>query len=345
MADTLERIAELAGVSRSTVSRVLNDDPHVRESTRARVLEVVERERFEPNRAARELASGRAGMIGVVISVDLAHLFSDPYFPLVLKGIHDAARSRDLVVSLWIVEEGDDPHAVNKIARGSMLDGAIVAAGATNDPTVAALRSTSKPFVLLGRPADDPTLSYVDVDNRAAAAAATAHLLGLGRRRIATIAGPRFSIAAIDRRAGYLDALTRVGIEPDPDLVFESDFSAASAVEGTRRLLEHEPDAIVAANDVMAVATMTELAAMGRWVPDDVAVVGFDDLPIAARANPPLTTVRQPIGQLASEALVALTELIHDPSSGPRQVVIPTELVVRASCGSTPDVADPAAPS
>ncbi len=334
MADTLERIAELAGVSRSTVSRVLNQDPHVRDSTRARVLEIVERERFEPNRAARGLASGRAGMIGVVISVDLAHLFSDPYFPLVLKGIYDAARSRDLVVSLWIVDAEDDPRAVNKIARGSMLDGAIVAAGATNDPTVAALCSTSKPFVLLGRPADDPSLSYVDVDNRDAAAAATTHLLARGRRRIATVAGPSFSIAAIDRKAGYLDALVRAGIEPDPDLVYESDFSAASAVVGTRRLIDHEPDAIVAANDVMAVAIMAELAAMGRRVPDDVAVVGFDDLPIAAQANPSLTTVRQPIGLLAREALGALTELIADPSSGPRQIVIPTELIIRSSCGS-----------
>jgi DNA-binding LacI/PurR family transcriptional regulator len=333
-AHTLERVAELAGVSRSTVSRVLNDDPHVRTSTREKILEVVEREGYVRNRAARVLASGRTGMIGIVISVDLAEVFSDPFFAALLRQLYSASRRRDLVVSVWLLEDRDDRKTVDLITRGSTLDGAIVAAGRIDDPVVAALNTTNKPFVLLGRPAEGQRLSYVDIDNRTAERNATAHLLRLGRRRIAHLAGPDFAVAAIDRKAGYLDALARAGIEPDSDLIHHGDFSAADAVSGTRRVMEHHPDAIVAANDVMATAAMGELAAMGVRVPEDVAVIGFDDLRASNRTTPPLTTVRQSISVLASEAVRTLTDLIEDPDLPPQQVVIPTELIVRASCGA-----------
>lgn len=331
MAGTLERIAELAGVSRSTVSRVINGDRGVRPATRARVLEVVEREQFEPNRAARGLASGRTGMIGIVMSVDLANLFSDPFFPVLLGGIHAAARDRDLVVSLWVVEEPDDPKTINQIARGSMVDGAIVVAEATSNPIVAALSTTDKPFVLVGRPPDHLDVSHVDVDNRSAGRAVTTHLLETGRRRIATITGPSRSLAAVDRRCGYLDALTAFGLEPRPELIHEADFSTAGAVEGVRALSHLEPDAIVAANDVMAMAALEELRGAGRRVPEDVAVVGFDDLPMAGRSIPPLTTVHQPIELLSSEAVRLLSDLVEDPSLAPQKVVIPTRLIIRAS--------------
>ena len=331
---TLERIAEIAGVSRSTVSRVLNDDPHVRDATRHSVLEVVEREGYVRNRAARGLASGRTGMRGIVVSVDLAHLFSDPFFGVLLKELYRASRSMELVVSVWLLEDAGDRKTINQITRGSIIDGAIVSAGRTDDPIVEALAASDKPFVLLGRPSADPRLSYVDIDNRRASENLTAHLLRLGRRRIANLAGPLFSVAGIDRLAGFHDAHTRAGVEPSSALVFETDYTARSAINGTRKLMAHQPDAIVAANDVMAVAAMGELRAMGLRVPEDVAVVGFDDLALAARAIPPLTTVRQSIRMLATEAVRALTDLVNDPSIPPQQVVIPTELIVRASCGA-----------
>jgi DNA-binding LacI/PurR family transcriptional regulator len=333
-AETLERVAELAGVSRSTVSRVLNDDDHVKASTREKVLEVVAREGYVLNQAARGLASGRAGTIGIVISVDLAHLFSDPFFAALLKALYSAARDRELVVSVWLLEDDGDPKTINQITRGSTLDGAVVAAGRTNDPIVEALSASNKPFVLLGRPANGASMSYVDIDNRAATRDATRHLLRNGRRRIAHLAGPEIAVAAIDRRAGYLDALEEAGIPLDLNLVHETDFTAADARIGTRRVMEHNPDAILAANDVMAMSAMSELAARGVRVPEDVAVVGFDDLAAASQADPPLTTVRQSIRLLASEAIRTLNALIEDRSIPPQQVVIPTELIVRTSCGA-----------
>jgi DNA-binding LacI/PurR family transcriptional regulator len=298
------------------------------------ILEVVEREGYIPNRAARVLASGRTGMIGIVISVDLVELFSDPFFAALLRELYGASRRRDLVVSVWLLEGSDDRKTIDLITRGSTLDGAVVAAGRIDDPVVAALSDASKPFVLLGRPAESQSLSYVDIDNRTAERNATAHLLRMGRKRIALLAGPDYAVAAIDRKAGYLDALARAGIEPDPDLIYDGDFSAADAATGTRRVMEHSPDAIVAANDVMAMASMSELAAMGVRVPEDVAVIGFDDLRAASRTKPPLTTVRQSISVLASEAIRTLTDLIEEPNLPPQQVVIPTELIVRASCGA-----------
>ena len=204
---TLERIAEIADVSRSTVSRVLNDDPHVRDTTRVKVLEVVDREGYEPNRAARGLASGRTGILGVVVSVDLAHLFSDPFFATLIREIYRAARSRELVVSVWLLEDAGDRKTINQITRGSLLDGAIVAAGRTDDPIVEALAATSKPFVLLGRPPNDHDLSFVDIDNRAASRSLTSHLVRLGRTRIATLAGPSISIAGIGVRDSALIVL------------------------------------------------------------------------------------------------------------------------------------------
>lgn len=331
---TLERIAAMAGVSRSTVSRVLNDDPHVKDATRLSVLEVVEREGYVPNRAARGLASGRTGMMGIVVSVDLVHLFSDPFFGVLLKELYTASRNMELVVSVWLLEDAGDRKTINQITRGSTIDGAIVAAGRTNDPIVEALGASNKPFVLLGRPSADPRLSYVDIDNRRASDNVTSHLIRLGRRRIATLAGPGTSVAGIDRLAGFHDAHARAGIEPTSDLIFETDYTASDAIEGVRKLMPHQPDAIVAANDVMALAAIGELQAMGLTVPDDVAVVGFDDLGAAARANPPLTTVRQSIRMLASEAVRALTNLVADPAIPPQQIIIPTELIVRASCGA-----------
>lgn len=330
---TLEQIAAIAGVSRSTVSRVLNNDPNVKASTRSDVLAVMARERFVPNRSARGLAMGRTGMIGIVMSVDLGNFFSDPFFAALLQATYAAAREHELVLSLWLPDGADHSGMIDQVARGAVLDGVILAAETATDPIVEELSESGKPFVLLGRSATHEDVSYVDVDNKAAARAATNHLLRLGRTRVATIAGPAFSVAGTDRLAGYHAALDAAGAKTDRSLIYEGDFGAASAVLGTRLLVTAGADAIVAANDVMAIAAIAELNELGIRVPEDVAVVGFDDLPAAREVDPPLTTVRQSIPDLATEALRVLTELIADPARPPARYVVATELIVRTSCG------------
>jgi LacI family transcriptional regulator len=331
---TLEEIAQLAGVGRSTVSRVMNNDPRVKPSTRERVLEIVRRERYQLNFAARTLASGRSEVIGAVVPMALESVFTDPFFPKFLEGVSSACDAADAMLMLWLALPETEQRKVDKVLGAGPVDGLIVAAHVVDDPLVEALRESGKHFVLYGRyPADD--VSYVTVDDRASACSVVSHLIRLGRQRIGTIAGPQHMFEARDRLAGYHDAVRDFGLQASPELVVEGDWSEASGYAAMRRLLAAEPDAVFAANDSMALAALRALTEQGIRVPEDIALVGFDDIPAAAAANPPLTTVRQPIRRLGEVAAQTLLELIEQPPGAPRRVILPTELVVRASCGST----------
>lgn len=331
---TLEEVAQLSGVSRSTVSRVLNNDPNVRETTRAKVLQIIEEQHFRPNLAARGLASGRTDVIGVVIPVGLSLVFTDPFYPLLLQGIADASRARDRFVMLWLAEPEYERQTIEQVVGRGVVDGVIVASGASEDPLVDSLLTTEKPFVMIGRHPSRSDVSFVDIENRDSARAITAHLLRLGARRVATISGPDDTIAGADRLAGFYDAMEDFGLAVDPALVVEADFSAQSGASAMLKLLEQRPDAIVAANDTMAIAAIREIQRAGLSVPDDIAVTGFDDIPDAAQTDPPLTTVRQPIRRLGSTAANSLMDLVADAGKRVREVILPTELVVRDSCGS-----------
>jgi len=176
--------------------------------------------------------------------------------------------------------------------------------------------------------------SYVDADNIGGAREAVTHLLRLGRTRVATITGPQNMIAGADRLAGYLAALRDRAMVSEPGLIAEGDFTEAGGYRAMQQLLPHRPDAVFAASDMMAVGALRALREAGLRVSEDVAIVGFDDLPQAARTEPPLTTVRQPTYRLGTTTVDALLDLIEYPDSSPRRIVLPTELVVRASCGS-----------
>jgi LacI family transcriptional regulator, galactose operon repressor len=333
---TLEEIAQLAGVGRSTVSRVMNNDPGVRPSTRERVLDIVRRENYQPNFAARTLASGRSEVIGAVVPMALPSVFTDPFFPQFLEGVAAACDAADALLMLWLALPETEQRKVDKVLGGGAVDGLIIAAHVIDDPLVEALRHGGKRFILYGRyPADD--VSYVTVDDRASAYNVVSHLLRVGHERVGTITGPQHMFDAQDRLAGYFDALRDFGLPPSSELVVEGDWSEASGYAAMRRLLAANVDAVFAANDSMALAALRALNEQGLRVPDDVALVGFDDIPAAAAADPPLTTVRQPIRRLGEVATQTLLELIEQPSGPPRRVILPTELVVRGSCGSTGD--------
>jgi len=338
---TLEEIACQANVSRSTVSRVLNRSANVSDATRQRVLEVVQRLDFHPNATARSLAAGRTHNIGLVIPVAVSALFTDPYFPLLIQGISSACNAHDYTVMLWLADVEQEQRIISKITRSSVVDGVIVASALMDDPIVTVLLESDTPFVQIGRHATNERVSYVDVDNYGSAKEIVGYLLRLGYRRIAAITGPRNMIAGHDRLAGYHDALRMRGLTPDPALIVEGDFLEEGGYVAMHKLLARArqtdgaaaPDAVFVASDAMALGVLRALREAGLRVPDQMALASYDDMPFAAHATPPLTTVRQPIGRAGTVAAETLFDIIENPGLPPRRIVLPTELVIRASCG------------
>lgn len=332
---TLEEIARLAKVSRSTVSRVINDDPHVDPKTRQRVLAVIQRLNYHPNVAARGLAAGRTCILGLVFPMGVSALFANPYFPLLIQGVSAACNAHDHSVMLWIAEPEYERRMMPQIRHNGLIDGVIVASHLLNDPVLEALKKSRMPFVMIGRSPKKDQLNYVDVDNRGSARLMVEHLLRQGYRRIGTITGRQNMIAGMDRLEGYLAALRANGIDPDPNLVAAGDFSEASGQTAMQCLIPFKPDAVFVASDSMAVGALRALRNANLRVPQDMALAGFDDMPFAERTDPPLTTVRQPIHRAGALAAETLIDLISNPDSPPRRIILPTELVVRASTGSS----------
>jgi LacI family transcriptional regulator len=331
---TIRQIAQLAGISRSTVSRVLNDHPNVNPQTRERVLQVITDTGYRPDPIARSLSSRRAGLIGLVIPVTIRSLFEDPFFPRLMQGISQGCNSRDYTLSLFLLHTPEEEAKLYpRISRRQLLDGVIVTATRGGDPLIPQLIANRIPFVMHGRH-EDPRVSFVEVDNVTGAYTAVTHLVRLGRRRIGLITGPSGSLAAEDRKRGYLNALVERRVAVDEDLIIHGDFTEASSYEAMQRLLNHELDAVFVASDSMALGALRALREAGKRVPDEVAVVGFDDMPQAATADPPLTTVRQPIQRAGVLAVEMLIDILENGAEPARRIVLPTELVLRASCGS-----------
>ncbi len=330
----LETIAKLSKVSRSTVSRVINNHPNVSPATRERVLEVIHKKNFQPNLAARSLAKGRSHVLGLVIPMSVPALFTDPYFSVFIQGVAAACNVHDHSVMLWLADPEYERRTIRNILYGGLIDGVIVASNLLDDPVVQALVDSNFPFIMNGRFPSNDRVSYVDIDNIASSREAVLHLLRLGRRRIATISGPHDMIAGADRLTGYQAALKDFGQPIDPALITEGDFTEAGGYAAMQRLIDHKPDAVFVASDTMAVGALQALREANLRVPEDVAVVGFDDMPFANRTTPPLTTVRQPIQRSGEFATEKLIDLIQHPQSAPYRITLATELIVRASCGA-----------
>lgn len=335
----IEEVAQKAGVSRSTVSRVLNNHRYVKPETRARVMTVIEQEGYSPHPAARILARQRTRVIGIVIPHAFTSAFDDPdylYFPTLVQGITTAAQEHDYAAMLWITHcSEDEQHYYQRILQNRLMDGLILASVEHNNPLAISLLENGTPFVSTERPlmAED-RISYVSIDNVQGGRVATEHLIRLGRRRIGAVTGRLSSPDGLDRLEGYKLALRDANIPFDPDLVVEAVFNRKSGYLATRTLLRRGVDAIFAGNDSSALGVLDALHEAGVRVPEDVAVIGFDDLPTAIQATPPLTTIRQPILQRGARALALLVDLLEGRAQNPRQVLLPTQLVIRESCGS-----------
>ena len=329
-ATTLEDVAAAAGVSRATASRVLNGVPTVRASAVDAVQRAAAELGYRPNPAARSLARGRHDSIGLVLTErDLAEL-PHSFFAEPLRGATAAVTRRSLQMVLLLA--GPDETALRRYLDGSHVDGAlvIVEAHSTNLPRL--LRSSAVPIVYLGRPVDEPDVhSYVDVDNYGGARLATEELVAAGRRVVGTIAGPQDMGVAVDRLAGWRDVLAEHDL-PAPPVAY-GNFTADGGANAMARLLAARPDldGVFVASDLMATGALRVLAASGRRVPQDVSVVGYDDSILARTANPPMTSVRQPLEEMGELMVEVLLQLIADDGAAPVRRILPAQLARRES--------------
>ena len=330
---TLEEVAQAAGVSRATVSRVVNGSPKVSPDIRRTVEREVARLGYVPNRAARSLVTRRSDSVGVVITEPPTRLFVDPFFPRLLRGISAELGARDLQLVLLMPESGRDAGRAEAYLSAGHVDGVLLVSLHGDDPLPKRLAGRGIPIVVGGRPLRGAPLHYVDIDNRGGARAAVAHLASLERRVIATIGGPADMAAGVDRMAGYREGLEEAGLPLDRELEAVADFSHEGGLHAMRQLLAARPDidAVFAASDLMAAGALQALRVARRRVPGDVAVVGFDDSPLAATTQPPITSIRQPIEEMGREMVRLLVESSERADPVPRHVVLGTELVRRAS--------------
>ena len=259
-------------------------------------------------------------------------MFADSFFSRILLGVTGTLPAGEAQLALVTVRGPADRSAAERFLARSRPDGALMISSHDGDPMVAAVRALAVPTVLVGRPLSGTPVSYVDADNRAGAALAVTSLVESGRRAIATIAGPRDMAAGLDRLAGYREAVSEAGLR---QLSAAGDFTRASGEQAMERLLRTRPDldAVFAAADLMAAGALRALHRAGRRVPDDVAVIGFDDAPFAAHTRPPLTTVRQPVEEMgAAMARQLLHHIAEGAGAGPAEpVILQTALVRRAS--------------
>jgi len=331
IAPTLEAVAAEAGVSRSTVSRVVNGAEHVSPDVLAAVNAAIDRLKYIPNRAARSLAKRQTMAIALVVPEDTTRFFGDPFFAEIVQGITQGLESSDYVLNLQLASPSAPSEKTIRYLLGGNVDGAIVVSHHSGDDFFTTLDETL-PVVFGGRPYH-PELhrnNYVDVDNAAGAAMGTQYLLDLGRQRVATIAGPPNMQAAIDRAEGWAKVIGAAG--QDDQLLAYGDFTMASGASAMRELLAREPelDAVFVASDLMAAGAISVLRDSGRTVPGDVAVVGFDDSPAATNGPIPITTVHQPSREMGVEmARMLLALLGGEPTE--RERVMPTRIVVRES--------------
>jgi len=326
---TIVDVAQEADVSYATVSRVINNGAHVRPEKRERVLRAMAKLGFTVNQQARSLRAGRSQVIGLLV-----HDLGTSYIGEIIRGIEAelSAASYDLMLYTTHRRKTKEATYVSAITRG-MADGLLLVLPRNPEAYLESLRQRRFPYVLVDHQGIDETGPAVGATNFQGAYDATQHLLSLGHRRIGFITGQMEMGCSRDRLAGYRAALLAAGIPPDPQWVREGDFFQPDGFAGAQALLAlpQPPSAIFASNDFSAFGVMEAVRDAGKRLPDDMSIVGFDDIPQAAQVNPTLTTVRQPLEQMGRTAARMLLEIIGNEARPAARVELPTELIVRAS--------------
>lgn len=341
---TLDEVAALAGVGRGTVSRVVNGSPQVSPAARAAVERAIVALGYVPNRAARALVTRRTDSVALVVSESEERVFGEPFFAGIVRGV--SAGLLDTPLQLWLAmaQSPASRERVEHHLTSQHVDGVLLLSLHDDDPLPTRLEQRGLPTVLGGRPARmmpqqagapavPGTAWFVDVDNAGGARQAVNHLFASGRRRIATIAGPQDMGVGLARLTGYRQACAEAGQPADSTLVAVGDFSEASGAAAMRDLLRRRPDldAVFVASDLMAAGALRALREAGRRVPDDVAVVGFEDSAMARQTDPPLTTVHQPVEEMGRQMARLLVARIRGEQLAQPYVVLQTHLVVRKS--------------
>jgi DNA-binding LacI/PurR family transcriptional regulator len=336
---TSRDVAERAGVSRTTVSFVLNEVPgvNISEETRRRVLQAAEELGYVPDAVARSLASRRTLTLGLVLVRNPSQTAADAFLPQVIPGLTETTRQAGFHLLLEPVEDISSPDTYIHLVRSKQIDGIILSGPRSDDQQLRALVDEGFPVVLLGQLSDRSACS-VDVDNRSAACRAVEHLIHLGHQRIGCITNaPQEYTGGAERLAGYRDALRAAGLPFEESLVRFGNFVAESGYQAAHSLLQEvlPPTALFVASDVVAFGAMAAIREHGLVIPDDIALVGFDDVPLARYVDPPLTTVHLPADELGRQAGQMIVDLIQDGEVAVRHILLETELIVRASCGAT----------
>ncbi|MQY39893.1 HTH-type transcriptional regulator DegA [Streptomyces sp. RB17] len=330
---TLEQVAARAGVGRGTVSRVINRSPKVSERSRAAVERAIDELGYVPNLAARSLVTRRTHSVALVVPEAETRLFSEPYFSTIIRGVSSRLSTAGMQLLLVLVRDGEEHARLASYLTAQRVDGVLMVAVHSDDTLPDLLDGLAVPTVLAGRRHDLEHVGHVRADNSGGARLAVQHLLDKGRRTVATITGPLDMDVARARLDGYREALRSAGITVDEGLISHGDFTEGGGRVAMRDLLQRRPDldAVFAASDVTASGAVHELRTRGLRVPDDVAVVGFDDSIVARHIDPPLTSVRQPIEEMGHTMASLLLDEIDQRGKGHREVVLPTELVLRES--------------
>ncbi|MEU1898314.1 LacI family DNA-binding transcriptional regulator [Nocardiopsis dassonvillei] len=332
---TLEMVAQRAGVGRGTVSRVINGSAQVSPRTREAVHAAIAELGYSPNQAARTLVTRRTDTIALVVSEPRDRLFSDPFFADIIRGVSSVLHERDLQLMLTTARTEAEHKRVGDYLSGFHVDGALLISLHSDNPLSARLDEAGVPVVHGGRPhsPEQPAPYCVDIDNIGGARMAIRHLLERGCRRVAAITGPLDMNAGVERLRGYREVMAAAGLEVDDRLVVQGDFSVEGGAEAMERLLGTglEPDAVFAASDMMALGGLRVLRARGLRVPEDVALVGYDDTVMAQHSDPPLTTIHQPTVQMGQEMARLLVDVAIPRTREAETVMLGTHLVVRES--------------
>jgi LacI family transcriptional regulator, galactose operon repressor len=331
-------VAKRAGVSRTTVSFVLNNvvGMQISQETRKRVLEAARELGYVPDAAAQALASGRSSTVGLLLARRSNVIASDMFLTQIMEVLVREVNRQGMRLLLEVIEDYERQESYLKLVRSNSLDGVIYSGPRFNDAALSFLVEHGVPTVLMGTLPDSP-YCFVDIDNRAAAKRAVAHLISLGHKRVAclTNANPSY-VAAFERLQGYQDALAETGQPLELELIYYGDFDPESGYHRMNNLLDVKPlpTAVFVASDVVAFGAMAAIRERGLRIPEDIALVGFDDVPVSRYIEPSLTTVQLPVMELARIATEMVVSLIRGEKLEHSQVLLDASLVVRRSCGA-----------